>query len=264
MAEIDVVDELQKADELRQRGILSQQEFDAYKAKLSGSSEVIGVSGSASPPPPAPSETPPNVRPDEFAAYRELAPGWYKDRADSSMARYWDGTRLSDESRPIPQPGGESPSRERGLRSWTGLSSGVDSTATQRAKVKQRFHAAIQALLEPGEQVLAETRCQSGPSPWLTRPLGLLLAIHMGMRPYFIVVTDRRILFMRVSLVTGRPKGLAWADPKAGAQFHDTHLGNVVWSKTYYRRPDGEDIRLNIHRFWLEDGQSVVAAVGGS
>jgi Protein of unknown function (DUF2510) len=41
---------------------------------------------------------------DEFAAYRGLASGWYRDKADRSMARYWDGVRLSDERRPVAEP----------------------------------------------------------------------------------------------------------------------------------------------------------------
>jgi len=60
MVDISVAEELQKADELRQRGVISQQEFDTYKAKLLGSSEM-GVSGSASPPPPPPPIAPPVV-----------------------------------------------------------------------------------------------------------------------------------------------------------------------------------------------------------
>lgn len=54
MADIIVDREIQKAVELRQRGVLSQQEFDAYKAKLLGSSEVTGVSGSVPAPTPSP------------------------------------------------------------------------------------------------------------------------------------------------------------------------------------------------------------------
>lgn len=42
MAELNVADELQKLDELRQRGVISQQEFDAYKTKVLGSSQVAG------------------------------------------------------------------------------------------------------------------------------------------------------------------------------------------------------------------------------
>jgi Protein of unknown function (DUF2510) len=39
--------------------------------------------------------------PDEVAAYRGLSSGWYRDKADPSMARYWDGVRLSEERRPV-------------------------------------------------------------------------------------------------------------------------------------------------------------------
>jgi hypothetical protein len=37
-------------------------------------------------------------------AYRGLAPGWYRDLNDPSVARYWDGTTLGDERRPLPPP----------------------------------------------------------------------------------------------------------------------------------------------------------------
>ncbi|MGH9029948.1 MAG: DUF2510 domain-containing protein [Acidimicrobiales bacterium] len=36
-----------------------------------------------------------------LAAYRGLAPGWYRDRKDPSRARYWDGTSLSEETRVV-------------------------------------------------------------------------------------------------------------------------------------------------------------------
>jgi len=54
MTGITTADELQEADSLRQRGVISQEEFDTFKAKLMGSPEVAGVSDSASPPPPPP------------------------------------------------------------------------------------------------------------------------------------------------------------------------------------------------------------------
>lgn len=45
---------------------------------------------------------------DEFAAYRGLAPGWYRDETSSGMARYWDGAALSEERRPIAPPAPQS------------------------------------------------------------------------------------------------------------------------------------------------------------
>ena len=39
------------------------------------------------------------------------------------------------------------------------------------------------------------------------------------------------------------------------------NLTNAVWSRFRYHRPDGKDIRLNVHRFWRNDGQAVVDAL---
>ncbi|MDP9330552.1 MAG: hypothetical protein M3P11_07960 [Actinomycetota bacterium] len=81
--------------------------------------------------------------------------------------------------------------------------------AVRKAKIKQQFAAALSSLLQPEEQVRAETFAQSGPSPWLVGVFGWLIMLLAGSRPYFIVVTNRRALFMRASMLTTRPKGLA-------------------------------------------------------
>ncbi len=41
---------------------------------------------------------------DKLEAYRGLAPGWYQDPDDPTIARHWDGYELSDEMRPIDSP----------------------------------------------------------------------------------------------------------------------------------------------------------------
>ena len=38
---------------------------------------------------------------ETLAPYRGLAPGWYRDTADLSIARFWDGTTLSESTRPV-------------------------------------------------------------------------------------------------------------------------------------------------------------------
>ena len=133
--------------------------------------------------------------------------------------------------------------------------------AFRRAKIKEQFDAAIPAVLEPGEQVQAESMVISGPSPWLVGAVGWLVMLLLGQRYYFIAVTDRRVIFMKASMFTGRPKGLAWADPRGAAQVTDVDLDNAVWSKFRYHRPEGKEIRINVHRFWREDGQQVVATL---
>ncbi len=38
------------------------------------------------------------------AAYRGVAPGWYQDAGDPTLARYWDGTSLSAHTQPVAPP----------------------------------------------------------------------------------------------------------------------------------------------------------------
>ena len=65
-------------------------------------------------------ETPLVEDSDELAAYRGLAPGWYRDSVDPSLARFWDGAALSEETRPIassaPQEPEEVPKEPKGRR----------------------------------------------------------------------------------------------------------------------------------------------------
>lgn len=78
MTEISLADQLQKLDELRQRGVISQQEFDAFKVQLL-------VSGSAAPSPP-PTAVPPPPAPigaapvgGAFSRVAEATSGALKD-----------------------------------------------------------------------------------------------------------------------------------------------------------------------------------------
>jgi len=132
--------------------------------------------------------------------------------------------------------------------------------AIGKDKIKQQFEAAIPAALQPGEQVRAETLSLSGTSPWL---VGGLLGMLGGQRNYFIVVTDRRVLFFAGSKGTGRPLGLAWADPVDSVTLSDVDIGKAVWSKFRYRSASGKVMRFNIHRLWRDEGAAVVAAMSG-
>gem|GEM_PF-5895563 len=78
----------------------------------------------------------------ELAAYRGLAPGWYRDQADPAVGRYWDGTKLSEERRPItpsPSPSCSSvrdvPQQpgERGAAAFAVVSSRPTTTASEDA-----------------------------------------------------------------------------------------------------------------------------------
>lgn len=125
----------------------------------------------------------------------------------------------------------------------------------KKEEIRERFDAVIASLMEAGEQPVAGAVVMTGPSPWLIGPV--------LQRMYFIEVTDRRVLFIKFSKSAASPKGLAWADPRDSVQVHDVAMDRrlYVFGKFRYRRSNGKDIRINIDRFWREDGQAVVAAL---
>jgi hypothetical protein len=62
---------------------------------------------------------------------------------------------------------------------------------------------------------------------------------------------------------TQRPKGGApEADQRAAVRLHDVDVDNTIWSKFRIQRPDGKDVRVNVHRFWRDEVQQLVAVLG--
>jgi hypothetical protein len=66
---------------------------------------------------------------------------------------------------------------------------------------------------------------------------------------------------MKASLMSARPKGLAFADPLRTGAIRDVEIGKV-WSHLRYQPADGKELRLNFHRIWRDEMQEVVQAVG--
>ncbi|MBI4259233.1 MAG: hypothetical protein HY658_01585 [Actinobacteria bacterium] len=134
--------------------------------------------------------------------------------------------------------------------------------AVRKETIRAQFTEAVQQVLEPGEHVQAGSYCVSGPSPWLAGGVGILIMALLGTRYYFVWATDRRVIFIKASFWTARPKGVAWADPRAAASIRDVDLQAAVWGKLWYRRTDGKEIRLNFHRWWLEEARQLAAILG--
>jgi hypothetical protein len=134
--------------------------------------------------------------------------------------------------------------------------------AFRKEKIKEQYNAVIPTALEPGEQVLAGTYTQTGPSPWLQGGLGLILMLIMGAKWYYLVVTDRRVIWFRGSMWNARPKGTFEAEPRSAAQIHDVDVDNVIWSKFRIQKA-GKDTRVNVHRIWRDEVQQLVGVLAG-
>jgi hypothetical protein len=134
--------------------------------------------------------------------------------------------------------------------------------AFRKATVQEQFQQAISAILEPGERVEAGVLSQSGPTPWLSGAIGIVFMLVLGMRYYFIAVTDRRVLFMKASLMTVRPQRLGWADPRDVGTLSDVDADASLWSHFRYARPgETKATRFNVHRIWRDELRSVVSAM---
>lgn len=138
--------------------------------------------------------------------------------------------------------------------------------AFRKETVRAQFQEALEPVLEPGEQTVAASLTQAGPSPWLASSfgaLGALIFLLLGTRYYFIAVTDRRVVMMKASMWTSRPAGLAFTDARSGVALERVKVANL-WSSAWYRRPDGNRMRLNFHRLWRDDMQAVVRELTGA
>ena len=126
--------------------------------------------------------------------------------------------------------------------------------------VWQRMEQALGPILEPGERRQVGLLAIAGPSPWLAsgvlRVVGQFLITH-----YFVQVTNRRVLFLTVARWPSRPAGLAFADPRAKGMLSSWRPG-TVWSVARFRRPDGSDLKLNIHFVWREEAERLVKLLG--
>jgi hypothetical protein len=133
--------------------------------------------------------------------------------------------------------------------------------AVRKERVKQQMDQALEAALEAGERPQVAFPAMAGPSPWLASGvlglIGQFVIVHL-----FVALTDRRVVFLRVSRWGQRPVGLAFADDR-GAGGVSSWEPAAVWSVVRYRRPDGSRLKLNVHRMWREEAERFVELLGG-
>ncbi len=132
--------------------------------------------------------------------------------------------------------------------------------AVRKEKIRQQVEDFVRPSLEPGETVEVTLTVMAGRSPWVAYSLFGALG-GLGMQPYFVCLTDRRLLFMTASKVSGRPKELADAQPRSGLSVTD-HKPRAVWSVVRLRRADGQEQRFNVHRLFRPELGALVGALG--
>ncbi|MFN2589317.1 MAG: hypothetical protein ABR518_00905 [Actinomycetota bacterium] len=132
--------------------------------------------------------------------------------------------------------------------------------AVRKAAIRQQGEARVREALEPGESLDVVLFAVGGPSPLLVYTvlgaLGGTLAVH----PYFVALTDRRLLFVKASKLSGRPKDVVDSQPRSDIALVD-HKPRAIWSVVRLRRSDGNEQRLNVHRQFKPELAAFAAAL---
>jgi hypothetical protein len=123
----------------------------------------------------------------------------------------------------------------------------------------EKIVAAVQPQLEPGEQVQATLGfAQTGPSPWF---YALTYLIIFWIKVLGIVVTDKRVFFVKRSVMTNRVKSVDHVVPRDQVRVVEWS-DKALWSKLRLQEPNGE-LKLNVHRIHRAEAEQIVAALSG-
>ena len=125
--------------------------------------------------------------------------------------------------------------------------------ARQKAKIADRIDESVGGVLEPGETVEARAYAVTMPSPWwyLLTYFVMLLAKY-----WFIAVTDRRVIFMKVSKTGTSRSEFAWADPRSGMRAGELRR-SLGWTKLDLYKADGGRMTLSFDRNWRDEAAAI-------
>ncbi len=129
--------------------------------------------------------------------------------------------------------------------------------ARQKAKVAGHMDQALAQVLEPGEKVEARAYAVTMPSNWwyLLTYFVMLLAKY-----WFVAVTDRRVIFIKVSKTGTSRSEFAWADPRPGMGAGELKK-SLGWTKLDIFKPDGGRMTLSFDRNWRDEAAAIQEAL---
>jgi hypothetical protein len=125
---------------------------------------------------------------------------------------------------------------------------------------RNKVAAIVQPELEAGEQIVATIgQSQTGPTPWFFL---ITYFIIFWIRYWALVLTDRRVIFVKCSTWTGGPRAVDHSVPRDQVKVLEFRTG-TVWSKlTLQAGP--ETLKLNVPRISRDDATAFVQALGGA
>lgn len=131
----------------------------------------------------------------------------------------------------------------------------------QRGKNRAAERAApvVAAALGPSEQILVGARVESGPSLWWQMLSSWVVFFR---KYYFMALTEHHVVMVRNSKLSGRPKQVESATPRAQVSVGDFKPG-VVFSTFKYSYPGRtKPMRLRVHRVYRQEIESLLGQLG--
>jgi hypothetical protein len=129
-----------------------------------------------------------------------------------------------------------------------------------RRKLRERVERIVQ--LEPGEEIAHLVQGQHRPRMWLGLEFVVGTWAFILLRYYTVVVTDRRLLLVRGSKLTARPKRVEWDEPLESVVV-DARKHGLLLDKLFLRRRTQEGlIRLRVARRFRSETDGIAEAVG--
>jgi hypothetical protein len=126
----------------------------------------------------------------------------------------------------------------------------------RRAKIEEF----IRPQLDAGEQITVIIgHAQTGPTPWLQGLFGVIFLFWV--RFLALVLTDRRIILIKKSMLSGRAQSIAESHPRNEVRVLE-YKAPTVWGKLALGY-GGETVKLNVHRMDRDQLQQLVDALGG-
>jgi hypothetical protein len=157
-------------------------------------------------------------------------------------------------SMPSPQYQSGPPNRNLGQRVSDARQRAKDATGGRAAQI-------IGPHLEPGEQMIAGARVHTGPSDWLRWAPYVRLVVRFMQRHYYVMVTDRRLVFCGISFWNARPDHISWMVPRAGVQASDYTAG-AIYPSFRLSFPDRKPMRLRIYSSYEPEAMRILGILG--
>jgi hypothetical protein len=116
--------------------------------------------------------------------------------------------------------------------------------------------------LEPGEQMLGGTRAHTGPSDWLRFIPRVGSIIRLVQTHYYVMLTDRRVIFCGVSYWGHRPSSIRFVVPRAGVQASGYTVGALYPSFLFSSPARPKPMRIRIRSLWEPETLRILGALG--